>query len=161
NNSWCTLNRYTTTGGVKKLARYRWNYLVRAVNDSANDYQPVFDLVDAANAAGTADQQAALDAIADMEEWMRIFAAVHAVGDWDHFGSQNAQNMYAYKPTQGRWTLFFWDYNIVLGNSGSWGPGQNLFSVNGADGPLNRVFKNPPFRRAYWRALKEICNGPF
>ena len=35
NNSWCTLNNYTTTGGIKKMAAYRWNYLSRRTPDSA------------------------------------------------------------------------------------------------------------------------------
>jgi len=95
-----------------------------------------------------------------MEQWMRTFAVEHAVGNWDAFGSQNAQNMYGYKPRDGKWTLFIWDYNIVLGNSGSWGPGENLFSINFADGPMWNIYNTPPFRRAYWRALKELCTGP-
>jgi hypothetical protein len=159
NNSWCTLNNYLS-GGRKKLARYRWNYLVRAVHGSANDYAPVFALVDAAVLTNPSSQAAALESIADIEQWMRTFAIEHAVGNWDSVGAQNGQNMYGYKPTAGRWTLFIWDYNIVLGNSGSWGPGQNLFTVDSANQPMQRLFNNPPFRRAYWRALKEIINGP-
>src|SRR5205823_5878687 len=38
-----TLQEFTTTGGVKKLARYRWNWLKRAIKDSANNYQNIFD----------------------------------------------------------------------------------------------------------------------
>ncbi|HXT41180.1 MAG TPA: lamin tail domain-containing protein [Candidatus Angelobacter sp.] len=159
NVSWCTLNNYTTTGGAKKLARYRWNYLKRAVQDSANNYTNVFGLINAANTQG-AGYTPAMDALVDTEQWMRTFAVEHAVGNWDAFGCQNEQNMYGYKPTQGKWQLMIWDYNIVLGNSGSWGPGQNLFSINGADGPMQAMYNNPPFLRAYWRALEELCNGP-
>ena len=159
NNSWCTLNNYTT-GGQKKLARYRWNFLARAANGTANNYTNVYALVDAANASGNTAQATNLETVADMEEWMRIFAVRHSVGDWDSFGAQNEQNMYGYKPINGKWTLFIWDMNIVLGNSGSWGPGQNLFTLNGADAPMQRIYNNPPFRRAYWRALKEISTGP-
>jgi hypothetical protein len=158
NNSWCTLVNFTTTGGVKKLARYRWNYLVRAADGTANNYTNVFALVDAANSSGNAAQAANLESLADVEQWMRIFAVRHAVGDWDSVGAQNSQNMYGYKPLNGKWTLMIWDMNIVLGNSGSWTAGQNLFLVN--DTVMQRVYNNPPFRRAYWRALKEIANGP-
>ena len=28
-NEWVTLNNYTTTGGAKKAARYRYNYEIR------------------------------------------------------------------------------------------------------------------------------------
>src|ERR1051325_3370056 len=161
NNSWCTLNDYTTTGGIKKLARYRWNYLIRKVGESANNYTNVYALVDAANTYGTPSFTTNLNSLADMEEWMRIFAIEHAVGNWDSFGAQNAQNMYGYKPDHGKWTLFVWDYNIVLGNSGSWGPDAgNLFSYNGADAPMGEIYSNPTFRRAYLRAFKEIAAGP-
>src|SRR5207245_10259784 len=54
-----------------------------------------------------------------------------------------------------------WDYNIVLGNSGSWGPGGgNLFTYNGADTPMGQIYANPTFRRAYLRGFKEIASGP-
>src|SRR5207248_3567034 len=43
-----------------------------------------------------------LEAEADMVQWMRTFAVEHAVGNWDAFGCQNEQNMYGYKPLEGR-----------------------------------------------------------
>ena len=53
NNSWCNLNAYTTTGGVKKMARYRYNFEIRRTPDSASDFTNVFSLVDAANTSGS------------------------------------------------------------------------------------------------------------
>src|SRR5512140_289308 len=53
-----------------------------------------------------------------------------------------------------------WDFNIVLGNSGSWSPGQNLFTVNSADSNMSRIYNEPVFRRMYWRALQELVNAP-
>jgi hypothetical protein len=161
NESWCTLNDYTTIGGEKKLARYRWNYLNRRTPDSANDYTNVFALIDAANTSSSSSYVANMERIVDMEEWMRIFAIEHAVGNWDSFGAQNSQNMYGYKPQNGKWTLMIWDYNIVLGNSGSWGPdGNNLFTYNGSDPVMGEIYANPKFRRTYLRAFKDIINGP-
>ena len=99
--------------------------------------------------------------MADMENWMRVFAANHAAGNWDSFGAQNAQNLYGYIGTLGtKYTLLMWDFNIVIGNSGSWGPGQNLFTINGADQGMANIYSNPTFLRMYWRALGELVNGP-
>lgn len=161
NNSWCYLNNYTTTGGLKKLARYRYNYLVRQTPASANDYTNVFALIDAANTPVGAAYTAGWETLADTEEFLRTFAIEHATGNWDAVGCQNEQNMYAYKPTLGKFQLLIWDWNIVFGNSGSWGPdGGNLFAINGSD-PKMSVFQSyPPYRRAYLRAFKEIANGP-
>ncbi|MGH7967661.1 MAG: CotH kinase family protein, partial [Limisphaerales bacterium] len=161
NNAWCNLNPYTTTGGVKKTARYRYNFEARRTPVSANDYTNVFSLVDAAYNGGSPTFVANLEGMADMENWMRVFAANHAAGNWDSFGAQNAQNLYGYIGALGtKYTLLMFDFNIVLGNSGSWGPGQNLFTFNGQDQGMANIYNNPTFLRMYWRALGELVNGP-
>jgi hypothetical protein len=161
NQSWITLNNYTTTGGTKKLARYRYNFETRRTPDSDNDYTNVFALIDAANAYGASNYVANLENIANMENWMRVFAANHAAGNWDSFGAQNGQNLYGYIGTQGtKYSLLMWDFNIVIGNSGSWGPGQNLLTIDGSDPYLMDVYNTPEFLRMYWRALQELVNGP-
>ena len=165
----CSLNRFSpaTNSSVHFTPRYRQNWLVRAAAQTANDFTPVYDLVDAANTPtltnSSAAHTAAMESVADMEEWMRIFAVCHAVGDWDHFGTQNSQNMYGYKPRNGKWTLMIWDMNILLGSSGSWEPGAELFNVNDNDPAMNRLYAgergvtpNPHFRRTYLRGLKEM-----
>ena len=114
------------------MARYRYNFEMRRTPDSDSDFTNVFSLMDAANSSGTPNYVANMENMANMENWMRVFAANHAAGNWDSFGAQNAQNLYGYIGTQGtKYALMMWDYNIVIGNSGSWGPGQNLFTVNG------------------------------
>jgi hypothetical protein len=161
NYSWCNLMPYTTTGGAKKTARYRYNFLVRRTPVSANDFTNVFSLMDAAGSYGTANYVASMENIASMENWMRVFAANHAAGNWDAFGSQNGQNLYGYMGSMGtRYSLLMFDFNIVLGNSGSWGPGQSLFSGNGQDPNTENIYNEPTFRRMYWRALQELINGP-
>src|SRR5438067_7019989 len=152
---------YLTTGGAKKTARYRYNFLVRRTPVSANDFTNVFSLVDAASSYGTPGYAANMQNLADMENWMRVFAANHAAGNWDAYGCQNAQNLYGYIGTAGtKYSLLMFDFNIVIGNSGSWGPGQNLFSVNGSDPNTINIYNEPTFRRMYWRALQELVNGP-
>ncbi len=161
NQSWCNLMPYTTTGGALKTARYRYNFEMRDTPDSANDYTNVFSLVTAANSSSTPNYVANMENLADMENWMRVFAANHAAGNWDSFGAQNAQNLYGYIGTQGtKYSLHMWDYNIVLGNSGSWDPGTQLFTVNSEDPNMANLYNNVTFRRMYWRALQELVNGP-
>ncbi|MEJ0090950.1 MAG: lamin tail domain-containing protein [Limisphaerales bacterium] len=160
NQSWCTLNNFTTTGGVKKTARYRYNYLVRRTAASASDFSRVYPLVDAANTYGTLNYVANLQGVADMENWMRVFAANHAAGNWDSFGAQNGQNLYGYAGDSTKYSLLMFDFNIVFGNQNfSWGPGENLFATDGS-APMNSIYNTPVFRRMYWRALGELVNGP-
>ncbi|HVV74178.1 MAG TPA: lamin tail domain-containing protein, partial [Verrucomicrobiae bacterium] len=161
NAAWCAVVPYTTTGRVKKTAHYRYTFEVRRTPDSANNFTNVFSLIDAANASGGPNYAADIESIADMENWMRVFAANHAAGNWDSFGTQNGQNLYGYIGTQGtRYSLLMFDFNIVLGNSGSWGPGANLYTVNSADNNMLRIYNTPVFRRMYVRALAELVKGP-
>jgi hypothetical protein len=165
NLSWCTLNNYTTTGGAKKTGRYRFQFEMRRTADSYSDFTDVYSLIDAANSYGTPNYVANMENIANMENWMRVFAANHAGGNWDSFGAQNEQNLYGYIGTQGtKYTLLMWDFNISIGLLGegytSWAPGQNLFTINGADPNMQNIYNNPTFLRMYWRALGELANGP-
>ncbi|HXB60623.1 MAG TPA: lamin tail domain-containing protein [Candidatus Acidoferrales bacterium] len=165
NESWCTLNEYTTTDNAKKMARYRYCYEIRRTPDSDNDFTDAYSLVDAANSYGTPNYVANMENIANMENWMRVFAANHAAGNWDSFGAQNGQNLYGYIGTLGtKYSLMMWDYNIVIGGSvtgnPSWGPGQNLLTVDGSDPPMADIYNTPVFLRMYWRALQELVNGP-
>jgi hypothetical protein len=165
NESWCTLNNYTTTGGVKKTARYRYCFEIRRTPDSDNDFTNVFSLIDAANSYGTRNYVANMENIANMENWMRVFAANHAAGNWDSFGAQNEQNLYGYIGTLGtKYSLLMWDFNIVIGGGGSgstsWAPGQNLFTVDTSDPYMMDIYNTPTFLRMYWRALQELVNGP-
>jgi hypothetical protein len=160
NMSWCNLMPYTS-GGTKKVARYRYNFLNRRTADSASNYTNIFSLVDAASSFGTPNYVANMENLADMENWMRVFAANHAAGNWDAYGCVNAQNLYGYIGTAGtKYSLMMWDFNIVIGNSGSWNPGENLFAVNGQDPNTQNIYNEPTFLRMYWRALQELVNGP-
>jgi hypothetical protein len=161
NQSWCNIMPYKTTGGAFKVPRYRWNYEMRRTPDSDSDFTNVFSLVEAANSAGTPNYVANLENMANMENWMRVFAGVHAAGCWDSFGSPNAQNLFGYIGTQGtKYTLLMWELETVFGNNGSWGPGQNLLSVNGQDSNMQNIYNNPTFLRMFWRAMQELINGP-
>jgi len=149
---------------VKKRARYRWNWQPRAVHGSANDFTNLFTLVDTAIAPTNAAYVQNLDAIADVENWMRTFALEHALGNWDSFGYRNQQNMYAYKPERGRWSMLIWDINIIFGGGTRGTPiatNENLFEIDTGDVAMNAIYSVPVYRRAYWRALEEIANGVF
>ncbi len=155
-----TLNSYTTTGGAKKAARYRYNYEIRRTADSANDFAPVYALVDAAHSYGTPNYVANMENLANMENWMRVFAANHAAANRDSFGATAEQNLYGYIGALGtKYALMMFDFNICL-DHGAWDPGQNLFLVYSGDPYTADIYSNPTFQRMYWRALQELVNGP-
>ena len=161
NKRWCQLTTLLSTNNAHKKAAYRYNWLARSADETANDYNDVFAVVSAASLPSSSPNYwASFSAEVDIDQWANMFAVQHAVGNWDSFGSQNAQNTYGYKPKGGKWKQFIWDFNIVLGNSGSWGPGVNLFSYNTADASMGVLNNYPPFRRAWLRAYKLLAVGP-
>ncbi len=152
-----TLQKFTTTGGALKLARYRWDWRLRSPKDSASNYTNLFALVEAANREDAAYTEQVENQV-DIEEWMRVFAVEHAVGNWDAYGYNRGKNMYAYKPGDGRWIMMPWDIDFVLGSSSD-GTSTDVFGVN--DPVISRMYNHPPFQRAYWRAFRDIVSGPF
>jgi CotH kinase protein/Lamin Tail Domain/PA14 domain len=158
------LNDYTTTGGVKKRARYRWNFPQRSTHGTANNFTNLYTLVDAVNAPTGADYPGKVNALVDVENWMRTFAVEHAVGNWDSFGYRNQQNMFAYKPENGLWSLLIWDINIVFGGGTRGTPvptDGSLLEIDSADTGISALYNAPEYQRAYWRALADVVAGPF
>ena len=161
NAVWATLQNFTTldpvTGQrVKKPGRYRWNWEKRAVQNSADDFTNLFNLVDAVNTPGTA-YVSQVERLVDVDQWMRTFAVEHLVGNWDSYGNRNGQNMYAYKPEHDTWKLLIWDLDIALGGIAD-GATSSLFAVS--DNVILRMYNAPEFRRVYWRAMRDAVNGP-
>jgi hypothetical protein len=157
-NTDATLENFTTAGGVKKTARYRWTWRPRSVRESANDFTNIFTLVDAVNAAQPEPYRSQVTSLIDVEEWMRIMATERIVGNWDSYGYSRGKNMYAYKPQDGTWRMLPWDIDFVFGTGGGDGPTSALF---GSNAPLiDRLRAFPEFQRAYWRAFEDAVNGP-
>ena len=160
NMAWFDVMPYTTTGGVKKMARYRYTFEVRRTPDSDNNYTNVYALVDAASSYAAPDYVSKLENVADMENVMRVFAANHAAANRDAYGATTSQNVFGYFGALGtKFSLMMWDFNICF-DHGAFSPGQGLFAVNGADFNTLIMYYVPTFRRMYWRALKELVNGP-
>lgn len=156
------LELYTTTGGVKKEARYRWNWIKRATA-SANNHTNIFLLADALNAASPEPYTAQTEALVDTEEWMRICAAEHIIVNFDAYGHEIGKNMYAYKPDHGKWQLYMFDLDWLmlaapLHNSSYAASTAPLF--NSEDPTATRMYNHPPFRRAYFRAVQDAVDGP-
>lgn len=163
------LENYTTTDGAKKLARYRWSWLKRAAGDAVNDYRRLFTLADAANATDPQTYARQMDAFVDLDEWMRIFATENIIANFDSYGHDIGKNMYAYKPPGGKWLLFMWDIDWVMLPSAQQGytpqaplmyRGPARFGDGNRDPVVGRMYAQPGFQRAYWRAVRDAADGP-
>src|SRR5687768_12306697 len=162
------LRVYTTpdlvNGGTKKKTEtYRWMWLKRAF-ESANDYTNLFAMADALNTTSPEPYTSHTEALADVEEWMGIFAAEHIINNFDSWGHDIGKNMYMFKPQNGRWQLYMFDLDWLMLVSPN-GPGNYtattgpLFSSN--DPTVTRMYNHPPFRRAYFRAVQSAVSNAF
>lgn len=151
------LSRYTTTGGVKKPARYRWIWPRRAYGGDPNNFTNLFALVDAVNTSTSpADNYTrTVSNATDVDEWFRTHVTEHIVGNNDSYSYGGGQNMYAYKPTNGPWRLLIWDIDFAFASAGAT---SDMFGIGGQNvGPIN---SHPPFARLYWQAIIDAVNGP-
>ncbi|MBI3414365.1 MAG: lamin tail domain-containing protein [Verrucomicrobia bacterium] len=159
NTTWATLQNFTTNGGRKKQARYRWNWQKRAVSGSAHDFTSLLNLVDAMNNPDSTTYADRLSSLVEIDQWLGVIAVQHLVGNWDSYGDGNGQNMYAYKPAAGSWKLMPWDLNIDLDIGYGDGATSDLFKTG--DPEISRVLSTPVFQRAYWQVLIDAINGPW
>jgi hypothetical protein len=152
-----SLGNFTTTGSQKKLARYRWTFAKRAVQDSVNNYTNLFALVDAANFGGLgANYRRQLESVVDVDNWLGTYAVEHIVGNNDSFAYGGGQNMYAYKPLGDTWKMMIWDIDFAFNAQG---PTADVFAGIGRSNGIDLVGE-PAYRRRYWQILQDLANGP-
>ena len=153
-----TLEVFNTTGGVKKTARYRWNWRPRAFGATANDFSDLFTLVDTLNAPA-AHYVAGVESLVDVEHWTRTFAMNDLASFWDAFGNPNTKNTFLYKPQREGWKLLSWDFDVGLGAFND--PVNAALFPDLADPAMNRFYTVPAFLRSYWRTLEESVHSFF
>jgi len=158
-SSFVSFSRVTTTSNELKLARYRWNWLVRGAETTANNYSNVLQFINTMADTSNTAYETNVEAQADVGEWLKFFAINHSAGNWDSVGYKNQQNTYAYRPTQGRWQLIIWDANIAFGNGMS-DSASNLPLFTTQDPSLSRWFSKGEFKRRFRTAYYELINGP-
>jgi hypothetical protein len=156
------LQVFTTTGGVKKREKYRWNFMFRSTG-LRDDYTNIFALVDAVNSAAPQPYTDSVMGVVDVEEWMRIFATEHIIVNFDAYGHDIGKNMYAYLPGNGKWQLYMFDLDwaMLAGSPRSSSYAASTATLFNAEDPtITRMYGHPPFARAYWRAVQDAVNGP-
>ncbi len=169
NNDAQLTRRTTTFNGVTtlKLAPYRFMWRKRSVSasESANNYTNLLTMVDIVSPVSNPGMSPLSDAvvkqfaqIADFEQWMRIFAVQHTVGNWDCYGYNRGKNAYTYRPNFGRFAQMTWDIDFTMGVGGD-GATTGLFNVS-TEPRVAAMYATPEIVRASWRAYQDIVNGP-
>ncbi len=165
-NKSASLQNFTTTGGVKKQARYRWSWEKKSNHGYNDDYSSLFDAVDACNAPN-ASYVSHMEQSFQLDEWVGEMALRHVLGDWDGYGYRRGKNQFTYRPRGGKFRMLPWDLDFSLGCSGGDGPQTDLFAVAlqgdaGSDNmpEVSRMYNHPHMRRIYLQTLQRLANGP-
>jgi len=156
------LGVHTNQDGKQRTTSYRWTWESRSDTDP-DDRDDLFALANAANASNDATRVSSTLALADMNEWMRVFAFEHIIVNFDSFGHDVSKNMFACLPDDGKWKLYIYDLDwLMLVTAGF----SNVYSASDAllfstaDLTVNRMYLTPAFLRYYWRAIQDAVNGP-
>jgi len=174
NNDADLLRRTVLVNGqqTQVITPYRFMFRKRSVGpgDFTTNYANFFTLVNAVSPTSDYSESAtsntnpipdvtAFGAIANYEQWMRIFAVQHTVGNWDSYGFQRGKNDYTYKGQNGLFEQLTWDIDFTMGVGGQ-SASDDLFSPTISDPRVKGMLATPLLTRAYWRAYQDIVSGP-
>jgi lamin tail-like protein/Big-like domain-containing protein/CotH protein len=163
-----TINVYASPSAQPEVApqtsayRFMWRRRAVGAGESANDYSSFFAALNAANVTGgSADtvNPTALGTVVDWEQWMRIFAVQHTIGNWDSYGYDRGKNAYMYKGAaqDAKFHQWTWDIDFTMGIGGH---GATMDIFGSTDPRVIAMWNTPATLRAYWRAYYDIIHGP-
>ena len=139
---------------------YRWGFEKRSHPEDDN-WDRVFDLAVALNTpSNSIDYEEIIESVLHPEQFARVLALRHAVGDWDSYGFERGKNNYFYyAPIEGKWYFLPWDIDFTLGSGRS--ATHDLFAIAGYFPEVRQFLNYPKYRRMYLQAFAELVNGPW
>jgi len=102
---------------------YKNNSKYKAMNDAAEDFTPIVNLVDVLNNCPDDQFETQIQLIMNVEFFLRTFAAEVATGNWD--GGFNGNNYYLYYNIDLKFYYYRYDVDIAFGSTEEWFHGSN------------------------------------
>jgi len=131
-------------------------YYFHSMNQTRDDWTPFINLarvMDRRVTSRSADFDARIGDILDVEAWLRVIAPRVLIGGWDAFSIGNGHNGYlSYNSATGLWGILPFDMDNSFGNG-------NFPLFPTADGDVARMMSRPASRRIYFRILHEYLDG--
>ncbi len=148
-------------------------------NELDHDYEGLIQFINYLNDPAERTDRVAwrlrLEALFDVETFLRFLATAQLLGLWDSYGFL-AHNYYLYSnPSNGnRFTFITWDHNNALDSQTPMGDplasnAHGLFyesfpdyhNINDKWPLIHWIMNDPVYNEQYMTVLKEICAGPF
>ncbi|NLH17494.1 MAG: hypothetical protein GX455_13035, partial [Phycisphaerae bacterium] len=139
---------------------WRWNFEKRGHREN-DEWTHLFDFAAAMNlpSSDPAYEQT-IEQYIHPEQFARVLAIRHAVGDWDSYGyTRSKNNAFYYATTENKWYLLPWDIDFTLGSGH--GSGTDLFYTSGQFPEVVQFLNYPKYRRLYLQAFAELISGPW
>ena len=135
---------YTTSGGAKKQAKYRYCMRKKHTTEPDDDFSSLYRVIDALGAPTDDLYVARVSALADIRSWAGYWVINRMCGNGDHYKSASyPHNIYTYIPPYGLSRLHANDLD---------GAFQTTYTLFPDAGYLPGIlFAKPEFRRIYWR----------
>ena len=125
---------------------YRWIYLIKN-NQEFDDYVPAMTLGKQFSKS-TAEFNASVDDVLDVDQWLRALAYSCATGAGDSFYPNSNHNGQFYGRPDGKVLYFPHDVDFAFSAT------RGIF----VNSELNRIISNPSYRRDYLSHLYDICS---
>ncbi|MCE9616023.1 MAG: lamin tail domain-containing protein [Lentisphaerae bacterium] len=152
------LTLMVSDGGAYKQSRYRDVWRPRKPKTPTDDLKDVYARVEAFNLPFGEAYRARTAALADLDSWLGYFVVNHLLENIDSWGYDLHHNAFVYLSRIRPGPAFLQDTDFSMYTRYTTAAHHDPFFN---DDPVTaRLFNHPPFRRAYWRLLKEAVNGP-
>jgi len=149
---------YRRSDGLRAKATYRYGVRRRKTTVPSDSWKTLFSVVDAHLTADNAIYDARMEALIDPYRFGSYCAINYVIGNADSYGWDPASNnLYVYLSSTHRARLHLVDMDLSYHIGGH--VSGNIFPYHGA--AAHRLYLTRPlFRRAYWRMLKNLVDGP-
>lgn len=149
---------YEADGDCADLTCYDAASFEAKMNEDIADGAAVQALVDALQA----DDLAALEAVLDVDAWLRWFAMNTAMENWDTYGALGHNfYLYALPSDGGRLHWVPWDHNLSL-QASLQGSSDPLYADIGDEWPLiRRLLNDPEYEQVYLGYLEDSLSGAY
>ncbi|MGJ8642973.1 MAG: lamin tail domain-containing protein [Luteolibacter sp.] len=152
--------RYDLKGYGSDKETIRWGFQKRSARDR-DDYSRIIDLNDVFELDGEAFANA-LDQVADVDQWIRVFAMMSLNGTDDVFSRIWEHNFRFYVRPDGKVVVMQWDLDRAFRLSTS-DASTILPTVNGVGDPssIAKLFTIPRFERLFYGHVDDLINTTF
>jgi hypothetical protein len=152
---------YTRSDGMKAKANYRYQAQKKKTKVPSDSYDTLYNIVDAWQTLDNEVFDARMAALIDPYGWAAYSAVNRVVGNADSYGWTIFHNMFFYASPTHRSRLHLHDMDQAY-DMNHWNESDpSLFPQSLLPSILTRLFNDRPlFRRAYWRVLKNLSDGP-